>query len=93
MKNDETMGRSSMLRKLILVSGLGLAALGMGSINRADAQASIWNGYQGSSDVSLNFVPSAETGDPDLHYLGVSVSQTTIDQYGFAGRLEGRWSL
>ena len=23
----------------------------------------------------------------------VSVSQTTIDQYGFAGRLEGRWSL
>lgn len=66
-----------MLRKLLLVSGLGLAALGMGGISQAEAQASIWNGYQGSSDVSLSFVPSDETGDPDLHYLGVSVSQNT----------------
>ncbi len=68
------MGCLSMLRKILLIGGLGLAALGMGSISRADAQATIWNGYQGSSDVSLGFVPA--TGS-ELHLLGVSVSQAT----------------
>lgn len=40
---------------------------------KAFAQASLWNGYQGSSSVSLNFIPSG-TADPHLHYLGVSLS-------------------
>jgi autotransporter-associated beta strand protein len=41
-----------------------------GVAERAEAQASLWNNYQGSSSVQLNFVPG--TGG-NLHYLGATV--------------------
>ena len=41
-----------------------------GAANRAEAQASLWNNYQGSSSVQLNFVPGA---GGNLHVLGATV--------------------
>jgi autotransporter-associated beta strand protein len=54
-----------------------LAILASGVVNRAYAQPSLWNGYQGGSSVDLSFVPSNLTKGGPLPLLGVNLSTGT----------------
>jgi autotransporter-associated beta strand protein len=47
------------------------ACVMLGAAQRAQAQASLWNSYQGSSQVQLDFVP---TPGQNLHKLGAAVA-------------------
>ena len=43
----------------------------------AHAQGSLWNSYQGSTQVQLNYAPATGGQNAGLHYLGVSLSNNT----------------
>ena len=49
-------------------------------VSAAHAQSTLWNGYQGSSQVPLTFAPNSGTENSDLHYLGVGLSTGTPAQ-------------
>jgi autotransporter-associated beta strand protein len=63
---------ASRLRSTLAACGLLIVAAS------AHAQSSLWNSYQGSSQVQLNYAPVTGTQESGLHYLGATLSTGTL---------------